>query len=81
MSLSARPHPITTYDKTTNIYGLVTFCTNNGILPNVPKELNLIGKNLKVVKVSVSDDDIVEVTILDNWNNKKRHTMDLQNHR
>ena len=29
MSLSARPHPITTYGKTTNIYVLVTFCTNS----------------------------------------------------
>ena len=29
MSLSARPHPITTYGKTTNIYLLVTFCTDN----------------------------------------------------
>jgi len=47
----------------------------------VLKELNLIGNNLKVVKVSVNDDDIVEVTILDNWNNQKRHTMDLQNHK
>ena len=28
MSLSARPHPITTYDKTINIYVLVTFCTD-----------------------------------------------------
>ena len=30
MSLSARPPPITTYDKTTNIYVLVTFCTDKG---------------------------------------------------
>ena len=29
MSLSARPHPITTYSKTTNIYVLVTFCTDS----------------------------------------------------
>jgi len=28
VSLSARPHPITTYDKTTNIYLSVTFCTD-----------------------------------------------------
>ena len=28
VSLSARPPPITTYGKTTNIYVLVTFCTN-----------------------------------------------------
>ena len=36
-----------------------------GILPNVTKELNLINKNLKVVKVSVSDDDFAEVTLVD----------------
>jgi hypothetical protein len=53
----------------------------DGILPNVMKELNLISKNLKVVKVSVSDDDIAEVTILDDWNNQKRHTVDLHNHK
>ena len=29
MSLSARPPPITTYGKTTNIYLLVTFCTDS----------------------------------------------------
>ena len=29
MSLSARPPPITTYGKTTNIYLFVTFCTNS----------------------------------------------------
>ena len=29
MSLSARPPPITTYGKTTNIYMLVTFCTDS----------------------------------------------------
>ena len=41
----------------------------DGILPNVIKELNLISNNLKVVKVSVSDVDIAEVAILDEWNN------------
>jgi len=51
----------------------------DGILPNVMKELNLISNNLKVVKVSVSDVDIAEVTILDEWNNQKRQTVDLQN--
>jgi hypothetical protein len=51
----------------------------DSILPNVTKDLNLISKNLKVVKVSVSDVDIAEVTILDDWNNKKRRTVDLQN--
>ncbi|CAD6225868.1 unnamed protein product [Miscanthus lutarioriparius] len=49
----------------------------DGILPNVMKELNLISNNLKVVKVSVSDVDIAEVTILDEWNNQKRQTVDL----
>ena len=29
VSLSARPYLIITYDKTTNIYVLVTFCTDN----------------------------------------------------
>ena len=33
MSLSARPPPITTYSKTTNIYVLVTFCTNSWCRP------------------------------------------------
>ena len=51
----------------------------DGILPNVMKELNLISNNLKVVKVSVSDVDIAEVTILDEWNNQKRQIVDLQN--
>ena len=32
MSLSARPHPITTYDKTTNIYVFVAFCTDTSSL-------------------------------------------------
>jgi len=49
----------------------------DGILPNVMKELNLISNNLKVVKVSVSDVDIAEVTIMDEWNNQKRQTVDL----
>ena len=33
MSLSARPPPITTYGKTTNIYVLVTFCTDSWCRP------------------------------------------------
>jgi hypothetical protein len=45
------------------------------------KELNTITNNLKVVKVSVSDDDIAEVTLTDNWNNHRRHIVDLQNHK
>ena len=51
----------------------------DGILPGVMKDLNLISKNLKVVKVKVSDDEFVEVTLLDDWNNHKRHTTDLKN--
>lgn len=53
----------------------------DGILPNVIKDLNVISNNLKVVKVKVSDDDIAEVTILDDWNNHKRCTVDLKNHK
>ena len=49
------------------------------ILPSVIKELNLISNNLKVVKIKVSDDDFAEVTLLDDWNNPKRHTVDLVN--
>ena len=51
----------------------------DGILPGVMKDLNLISKNLKFVKVKVSDDEFVEVTLLDDWNNHKRHTYDLKN--
>jgi hypothetical protein len=43
------------------------------------KDLNLISKNLKVVNVKVSDDEFVEVTLIDDWNNHKRHTVDLKN--
>jgi hypothetical protein len=49
------------------------------ILPNVTKEMNVISKQLKVIKVTVSDDDIAEVTILDNWNKQRRHPVDLHN--
>jgi len=52
-----------------------------GILPGVMKDLNLISKNLKVVKVKVSDDDFAEVTLLDDWNNQRRHTVDLKNNK
>ncbi|WVZ96790.1 hypothetical protein U9M48_042382 [Paspalum notatum var. saurae] len=52
---------------------------HDGILPNVIKELNTISKNLRVVKVSRSDDDIAEVTLIDQWNNTRRHSVDLQN--
>jgi len=50
-----------------------------GILPSVMKDLNLISNNLKVVKVKVSDEDFAEVTLLDEWNNQRRHTLDLKN--
>jgi hypothetical protein len=43
-------------------------------------ELNVISKQLIVIKCSVSDDDIAEVTLLDQWNNQKWHIVDLQNH-
>jgi len=46
----------------------------DGILPGVMKDLNLKSNNLKVVKVKVSDDDFAEVTLLDDWNNQKRHS-------
>ncbi|XP_066396152.1 uncharacterized protein [Miscanthus floridulus] len=52
----------------------------DGILPNVMKELNAINNNLKVVKISSSDEDVAEVTLLDNWNNQRRHIVDLQHH-
>jgi hypothetical protein len=54
---------------------------SEGILPSVMKELNLISKHLKIVKVVVSDDDFAEVTLIDEWNNTKRHTVDLINHK
>ena len=50
-----------------------------GILPSVMKDLNLISNNLKVVKVKVSDEDFAEVTLLDEWHNQRRHTVDLKN--
>ena len=37
----------------------------DGILPNVIKDLNTISKNLKVVKVARSDEGIAEVTLID----------------
>ena len=52
----------------------------NGILPNVIKDLNTISKNLKVVKVVRSDEGITKVTLIDDWNNHKRHMVDLQGH-
>jgi hypothetical protein len=53
----------------------------DGILPNVIKELNLVSNHLKVVKIKASDDDFAEVTLLDDWNKTKRHTVDLVNHK
>lgn len=50
----------------------------DGILRNVLKELNIISKNLQVVKVAKSDDDIAEVTLIDKWNNTIRHSVDLK---
>ena len=50
----------------------------DGILPGVIKDLNLISSNLKVVKVKISDDDFAEVTLLDDWNNQRMHTVDLK---
>jgi hypothetical protein len=32
-----------------------------------------------VVKISISDEDFAEVTLLDDWNNHRRHTVDLKN--
>jgi len=49
----------------------------DGILPSVIKELNTISINLKLVKVVRSDEDFAEVTLLDDWKNQKRHTIDL----
>ena len=49
------------------------------ILPGVMKDLQAISHNLRVVKVSVSDDKFAEVTLIDQWNNIKRHTVNLVN--
>jgi hypothetical protein len=38
------------------------------------KELHLISKNLKVVKITVSDEHFAEVILLDDWNNQRRHS-------
>jgi hypothetical protein len=51
----------------------------DGVLPQVIKELNVVSNNLKVVKISISDEDFAEVTLLDDWNNHRRHTVDLKN--
>jgi len=49
------------------------------ISPGVMKELQAISHNLRVVKVSVSDDEFAEVTLIDQRNNTKRHTVNLVN--
>ena len=51
----------------------------DGVLQNVIKELNAISMNLRVVKVSRSDDGIAEVTLIDKWNNTRMHSVDLKN--
>jgi hypothetical protein len=53
----------------------------DGIIPQVMKDLHLISKNLKVVKIIISDEDFAEVTLLDDWNNQRRHTVDLKNNK
>jgi hypothetical protein len=53
---------------------------DDGILPNVMKELNQVSNNLRVVKVARSDEDCAEVTLVDAYNNTRRHTVDLKNH-
>jgi len=52
----------------------------DGILPNMLKELNQVSNNLRVVKVARSDEDYAEVTLVDAYNNTRRHTVDLKNH-
>jgi hypothetical protein len=51
----------------------------DGIIPQVMKDLHEISKNMKVVKIMISDEDFAEVTLLDEWNNQRRHTVDLKN--
>jgi hypothetical protein len=45
----------------------------DGILPNMLKELNQVSSNLSVVEVARSDDDCAEVTLVDAYNNTRRH--------
>ena len=54
--MSARPPPITTYGKTTNIYVLVTFCTDKSI-PEMFYRLQVIVNDLKSLGEKVQDDD------------------------
>ena len=51
----------------------------DGVLPAVKKELNLVSNNLKTVKIVASDEAIAEVTLLDPWDKQRRHTVDTEN--
>ena len=51
----------------------------DGVLPAMKKELNLVSNNLKTVKIVASDEAIVEVTLLDPWDKQRRHTVDMEN--
>lgn len=53
----------------------------DGILPNVIKDLNKASNSLRVVKIARGDDDFAEVTLVHADNITRRHTVDLQNHR
>ena len=68
MSLSARPPSITTYGKTTNIYVLVTFCTDRciGTTSNKNGVGVLIDRSLKdcVVEVRRQGDRIILVKLV-----------------
>jgi hypothetical protein len=52
----------------------------DGILPKVIADLNLISNNITVVKIVACDADVAELTILDDWGNHRRDTVDLLNH-
>jgi hypothetical protein len=51
------------------------------VLPQVTKDLHLISKNLKVVKITVSDEDFAEVTLPGDSNNQRKHIVDLKNNK
>jgi hypothetical protein len=52
----------------------------DGIVPGVMKDLNLLSHHIKVIKVLPCDEYVAEITILDDWGNQKRRTVDLENH-
>jgi hypothetical protein len=52
----------------------------DGILPKVIADLNLISNNITDVKVAACDADVAKVTVLDDWGNHRRDTVDLLNH-